>query len=74
VQIVWGTKDRILPWPGYAGRFRGMVPEARWLPLQGLGHCPMLDDAALTTRTILEFTQRVEAGAQHPPAVETSSR
>lgn len=39
-----------------------MTPQAQWVPLHGLGHCPMLDDAGLTTRTILEFTQRVDAG------------
>ena len=28
VQIVWGTKDRILHWPGYAERFQRMIPES----------------------------------------------
>jgi len=76
VQIAWGTKDRILPWPEYAERFRRMVPAAQWVTLDGLGHCPMLDDAALTTRTILELTERVDVGAaaQQPAPVETSSR
>jgi pimeloyl-ACP methyl ester carboxylesterase len=76
VQIAWGTKDRILPWPGYAERFRRMVPEAQWVPLDGLGHCPMLDDPAHTTTTILELTQRadVASGTQQPAAVEASSR
>jgi pimeloyl-ACP methyl ester carboxylesterase len=62
VQIAWGTGDRILPWPGYAERFHRMVPNAQWVPLDGLGHCPMLDDAALTTRTILDLTERIDAG------------
>jgi pimeloyl-ACP methyl ester carboxylesterase len=66
VQIAWGTKDRILPWPGYAERFRRMTPQAQWVPLEGLGHCPMLDDAPLTTNTILELTQRVDAGRGTP--------
>jgi pimeloyl-ACP methyl ester carboxylesterase len=61
VQIAWGTKDRILHWPGYAERFRQMVPGARWIELEGLGHCPMLDDAPLSTRTILGLTRRVDA-------------
>ena len=75
VQIAWGTKDRILPWPGYAERFRRLVPEAHWIPLDGLGHCPMLDDAALTTTTILELSQRVDAGgpAPAPAAAEALS-
>jgi len=47
-----------------------MVPEAHWVPLDGLGHCPMLDDAQLTTKTILEFIQRADvgSGAQQPAA------
>jgi len=60
VQIAWGTNDRILPWPGYAERFRQMTPEAEWVELRGLGHCPMLDDAPLTASTILELTRRVD--------------
>jgi pimeloyl-ACP methyl ester carboxylesterase len=68
VQIAWGTKDRILPWPAYAERFHRMVPEARWIPLDGLGHCPMLDDVALTTSTIVELTRAVDAGVELTPA------
>jgi pimeloyl-ACP methyl ester carboxylesterase len=70
VQIAWGTSDRILPWPGYAERFRRMVPEAQWVPLEGLGHCPMLDDATLTTSTILDLTRSIDAGrdTQRPVA------
>jgi pimeloyl-ACP methyl ester carboxylesterase len=66
VQIAWGTKDRILRWPAYAERFRRMTPHAQWVELEGLGHCPMLDDAPLTTKTILELVQRVEAGRGTP--------
>jgi len=62
VQIVWGTEDRILHWPDYAERFRQMIPRARWVELPGIGHCPMLDDAPLTTSTILELTRLVDAG------------
>jgi pimeloyl-ACP methyl ester carboxylesterase len=61
VQIVWGTRDRILRWPGCAERFRSMIPRARWIELAGLGHCPMLDDARLTTDTILALTRPADA-------------
>jgi pimeloyl-ACP methyl ester carboxylesterase len=75
VQIAWGTKDRLLPWPGYAERFRRLVPDARWIPLDGLGHCPMLDDAALTTATILGLSQQFDAGerGQQPVPVKALS-
>ncbi|MGO9957294.1 MAG: alpha/beta fold hydrolase [Solirubrobacteraceae bacterium] len=69
VQIVWGTKDRILRWPGYAQRFRQLVPGAQWIQLAGLGHCLMFDDASLTAQTILEFTQRADAGRVNPRPV-----
>jgi pimeloyl-ACP methyl ester carboxylesterase len=72
VQIAWGTKDRILYWPGYAERFRRMTPHADWVELQGLGHCPMLDDAALTTKTILELSRRVDAGRGTPQPAAAS--
>src|SRR3984885_15253333 len=68
VQIVWGTRDRILRWPGYAERFRRMVPGAKWIELTGLGHCPMLDDAQLTAQTILGLTGADVRGDRPQPA------
>jgi pimeloyl-ACP methyl ester carboxylesterase len=74
VQIVWGTEDRILRWPGYAERFRRMIPRAQWIELPGLGHCPMLDDAQLTTDTILALTGPADARGRPPqPASSVSS-
>jgi hypothetical protein len=66
VQIAWGTKDRILPWPGYAERFRRMTPQARWVELQALGHCPMLDDASLTARAVARSVATTAAPARPP--------
>jgi pimeloyl-ACP methyl ester carboxylesterase len=44
VRIVWGTADRLLPWPMAAERFRGdWLPHADWVELDGVGHCPQLD-------------------------------
>lgn len=62
VQIVWGTEDRILPWPADAHRFRRMLPEAQWIALPDVGHCPMFDDPALTAETILGLTRAVDRG------------
>jgi pimeloyl-ACP methyl ester carboxylesterase len=67
VQIVWGTRDRILRWPVYAARFRRMIPHAQWTELAGLGHCPMLDDAQLTSATILALARRTDARREPPP-------
>ena len=44
VRIVWGTEDRLLPWPSAAARFRDdWLPHADWVELDGVGHCPQLD-------------------------------
>jgi pimeloyl-ACP methyl ester carboxylesterase len=72
VQIVWGTKDRILPWPRYAERFRSMIPRAQWIELAGLGHCPMLDDAKLTTDTILALTGPADARREPPRSASSA--
>jgi pimeloyl-ACP methyl ester carboxylesterase len=44
VRIVWGTADRLLPWPDAAARYRTeWLPHADWVELEGVGHCPPLD-------------------------------
>ncbi|MGD0455744.1 MAG: alpha/beta hydrolase, partial [Solirubrobacteraceae bacterium] len=57
VRVVWGTDDRILPWPSTAARFRGdWLPGADWVELDGIGHCPQLDIPLETAQLILGFT------------------
>jgi pimeloyl-ACP methyl ester carboxylesterase len=43
VRVVWGTGDRVLPWPSAAARLHEWVPDAEWVELDGVGHCPQLD-------------------------------
>jgi pimeloyl-ACP methyl ester carboxylesterase len=44
VRIVWGTEDRLLPWPVAATRYREeWVPNADWVVIDGVGHGPQLD-------------------------------
>jgi pimeloyl-ACP methyl ester carboxylesterase len=58
VRIVWGTADRILPWPVAATRFREeWFPNADWVELQHIGHCPQLDVPIETAELIRGFTQ-----------------
>jgi pimeloyl-ACP methyl ester carboxylesterase len=58
VRIVWGTDDRILMWPTAAARFRDeWVPNADWVVLDGIGHCPQLDVPTETAELILDFTR-----------------
>jgi pimeloyl-ACP methyl ester carboxylesterase len=54
VRIVWGTADRLLPWPSAAARYRSeWLPHADWILLDDVGHCPQLDVPVETTALIL---------------------
>jgi pimeloyl-ACP methyl ester carboxylesterase len=58
VRIVWGTADRLLPWPGAAARLRtDRLPHADWVELDGVGHCPQLDVPLEAAQLILGFTR-----------------
>jgi pimeloyl-ACP methyl ester carboxylesterase len=57
VRIVWGTQDKLLPWPSAAVRYRTeWLPHADWVELEGIGHCPQLDVPLETAQLILGFT------------------
>jgi pimeloyl-ACP methyl ester carboxylesterase len=56
VRIAYGTRDRILRWPGAYTRMREMLPHAEWVALEGLGHLPMWDDPHLVARVVLEVS------------------
>jgi pimeloyl-ACP methyl ester carboxylesterase len=56
VRIVWGTEDRLLPWPTAAARYRAELPQADWVELDGVGHCPQLDAPLEAAQLILGFT------------------
>ena len=55
LRIVWGTGDRLLPWPSAASRFRDGLPNADWIELEGVGHCPQLDVPLETAHLIAGF-------------------
>ena len=56
VRVVWGTEDRILLWPTAAVRFRDeWLPNADWVVLDDVGHCPQLDVPTETAQLILGF-------------------
>lgn len=55
VTIAWGRRDRILFWR-QAERARRLLPDARFVPLDGCGHVPMTDDPELVAEVILRGT------------------
>ena len=56
VRFVWGTEDRLLPWPSAAARFRyDWLPAADWVVLDGVGHCPQLDVPLVTAELVTRF-------------------
>jgi pimeloyl-ACP methyl ester carboxylesterase len=56
VRVVWGTADRLLPWPRAALRYRDRwLPNADWVVLDGVGHCPQLDVPTEAAQLILGF-------------------
>jgi pimeloyl-ACP methyl ester carboxylesterase len=58
VRIVWGTEDRLVPWPRAAARYSSdWLPQADWVLLDGVGHCPQLDVPLETAQLILGFTR-----------------
>jgi len=58
VRVVWGTDDKLLEWPRAATRYRNeWVPNADWVELDGIGHCPQLDVPLETAELILGFTR-----------------
>jgi pimeloyl-ACP methyl ester carboxylesterase len=59
VRVIWGTADKLLPWPSAAARYRNeWLPHADWVELEGVGHCPQLDVPLETAELILGFTAR----------------
>ena len=67
VRIVWGSNDLVLPWPQAASRYVDRLPQADWIVLDGVGHCPQLDVPLETSELILGFTTRRGRARQPVP-------
>ena len=57
VTLAWAGEDRIFPIDAYRERAEALIPGARLIVLDGLGHVPMHDDPQLIADTILDTTQ-----------------
>ncbi len=56
LRMVWGAEDRLLPWPAAAVRYREMFPQAEWVLLDEVGHCPQLDVPVEAAQLIIDVT------------------
>jgi pimeloyl-ACP methyl ester carboxylesterase len=66
-RVAWGSRDLILP-PRQGPRWERIVPGCELVPFPGLGHVPMVDDAELTARTVLEVTIAAKPSPERPAA------
>jgi pimeloyl-ACP methyl ester carboxylesterase len=56
VRVVWGTEDRLLPWPRAAERYRrDWLPHADCVERDGVGHAPQLEVPIVAAQLILGF-------------------
>jgi len=56
--IVWGTEDRILSAQG-ASATKAVMPNARLVMMEGVGHLPMLETTRRTAYEFLDFQQNI---------------
>jgi pimeloyl-ACP methyl ester carboxylesterase len=56
ITLAWSERDRIFPVSEYAERAQALVPTARFLVLEDVGHVPMLDAPELVANTVLKST------------------
>jgi pimeloyl-ACP methyl ester carboxylesterase len=61
VTVAWSERDRVLPRASHEPRAREILPGARFIVLEDVGHVPMFDDPGLVARTILECTAAAPA-------------
>jgi len=66
VTIATASMDRLFKGPRYFTKLRRLLPDARWVELEGLGHLPMSDDPDWVSRVILQVTAGTAARADSP--------
>jgi len=63
VRLVWGSRDRVIPFDGFGSAMLERIPGAELIHLQDVGHVPMSDDPARVAELILEVTADVDRAA-----------
>ena len=57
ITLAWSREDRLFPIDVYGARAQQMIPGARFVVLDDVGHVPFLDDPQLVADTILAATK-----------------
>ena len=70
VRLVWGSRDRVIPFDGFGSAMLERIPGAELIHLQDVGHVPMSDDPARVAELILEVTADVDRAAVSTERVE----
>jgi pimeloyl-ACP methyl ester carboxylesterase len=60
VRLLWGDKDRVLPFKHYGPATLERLPGAELMRLENAGHVPMSDDPARVAELILEVTRAAD--------------
>jgi pimeloyl-ACP methyl ester carboxylesterase len=58
ITLAWAEHDRIFPVRVNGATAQKRLPQADFVILPGVGHCPMIDDPALCARTIIQSAAR----------------
>jgi pimeloyl-ACP methyl ester carboxylesterase len=70
--VVWGDRDRLVD-PRLAPRLAGVLPDARLLVLEGVGHVAMLEAPEPTARAVLGLAEEADRSADRSGDVATAS-
>jgi pimeloyl-ACP methyl ester carboxylesterase len=68
VRLVWGDRDRVLPFDRFGAPMLERLPGAELIRLKGVGHVPMSDDPVTVAELILEVTRAVDHAASSTEA------
>jgi pimeloyl-ACP methyl ester carboxylesterase len=61
VRLVWGDRDRVLPFDSFGAPMLERLPGAELIRLKGVGHVPMSDEPDIVAKLILEVTGALNA-------------
>jgi pimeloyl-ACP methyl ester carboxylesterase len=60
VRLVWGDRDRVLPFNAFGAPMLERLPGAELIRLKDVGHVPMSDDPVAVAELILDVTRMVD--------------